>query len=64
MSPGKIHRYLASFLVTGLARQDPDTRQYALGPLAMRLGLAALKSYQISTSRRQVTCQSASNLDP
>jgi DNA-binding IclR family transcriptional regulator len=46
MSPGKIHRYLASFLVTGLARQDPDTRQYALGPLAMRLGLAALNSYQ------------------
>jgi DNA-binding IclR family transcriptional regulator len=46
MSPGKIHRYLASFLVTGLARQDPDTRRYALGPLAMRLGLAALNSYQ------------------
>jgi DNA-binding IclR family transcriptional regulator len=46
MSPGKVHRYLASFLVTGLARQDADTRQYALGPLAMRLGLAALNSYQ------------------
>jgi DNA-binding IclR family transcriptional regulator len=46
MSPGKIHRYLASFLVTGLACQDPDTRQYALGPFAMRLGLAALNSYQ------------------
>jgi DNA-binding IclR family transcriptional regulator len=37
---------LASFLVTGLARQDPDTRRYALGPLAMRLGLAALNSYR------------------
>src|SRR5215831_13777211 len=46
MSPGKVHRYLASFLTSGLARQDPDTRQYALGPLAMRLGLAALNSYQ------------------
>jgi len=46
MSPGKVHRYLASFLASGLARQDPDTRQYALGPLAMRLGLAALSSYQ------------------
>ena len=46
MSPGKVHRYLASFVVTGLARQDPATRQYALGPLAMRLGLAALNSYQ------------------
>jgi len=46
MSPGKVHRYLASFLVAGLARQDPDTRKYALGPLAMQLGLAALNSYQ------------------
>jgi DNA-binding IclR family transcriptional regulator len=46
MSPGKTHRYLASFLTSGLARQDPDTRRYALGPLAMRLGLAALNSYQ------------------
>ena len=46
MSPSKVHRYLASFLASGLARQDPDTRQYALGPLAMRLGLAALSSYQ------------------
>ena len=46
MSPGKVHRYLASFLASGLARQDPDTRRYALGPLAMRLGLAALNSYQ------------------
>jgi len=46
MSPGKAHRYLASFLASGLARQDPDTRRYALGPLAMRLGLAALRSYE------------------
>src|SRR5215467_11164984 len=46
MSPGKVHRYLASFVASGLARQDPDTRQYSLGPLAMRLGLAALNSYQ------------------
>jgi DNA-binding IclR family transcriptional regulator len=46
MSPGKVHRYLSSFLTSGLARQDPATRQYALGPLAMRLGLAALNSYQ------------------
>ena len=46
MSPGKAHRYLASFVASGLARQDPDTRRYALGPLAMRLGLAALNAYQ------------------
>jgi DNA-binding IclR family transcriptional regulator len=46
MSPGKVHRYLASFLASGLARQDPDTRKYVLGPLALRVGLAALNSYQ------------------
>jgi DNA-binding IclR family transcriptional regulator len=46
MSPGKTHRYLASFVASGLARQDPDTRRYALGPLSMRLGLAALNAYQ------------------
>jgi DNA-binding IclR family transcriptional regulator len=46
MSPGKVHRYLASFLASGLARQEPETRRYALGPLAMRLGFAALNSYQ------------------
>ncbi len=46
MSPGKVHRYLSSFLVSGLARQNRDTRRYQLGPLAIRLGLAALSSYQ------------------
>ncbi len=46
MSPGKVHRYLASFLTSGLARQDPQSRRYELGPLALRLGLAALNSYQ------------------
>ena len=46
MSPGKVHRYLVSFVASGLARQDPDTRKYELGPLALRLGLAALHSQQ------------------
>lgn len=46
MAPSKVHRYLSSFLTTGLARQDADTRRYALGPLSMRLGLATLSSYQ------------------
>src|SRR6476469_1480937 len=46
MSPGKVHRYLASFLASGLARQDPDTRKYELDPLALQIGLAALNSYQ------------------
>jgi DNA-binding IclR family transcriptional regulator len=46
MSPGKVHRYLASFLSSDLASQDLGTRRYSLGPLALRLGLAALNSHQ------------------
>src|SRR5262245_60867754 len=46
MSPGKVHRYLASLVASGLASQDTGTRRYSLGPLAMRLGLAALNTYQ------------------
>jgi DNA-binding IclR family transcriptional regulator len=46
MSPGKAHRYLASFVASGLAQQDAATRRYALGPLSMHLGLAALNSHQ------------------
>lgn len=46
MSPGKVHRYLASFVSSGLARQDGDSRRYALGPLAMQVGLAALNAHQ------------------
>ena len=46
MSPGKVHRYLASFVASGLASQDPGTRRYSLGPLALRLGLAALNTHQ------------------
>jgi DNA-binding IclR family transcriptional regulator len=46
MSPGKVHRYLVSFVASGLASQDADTRQYVLGPLALRLGLAALGAHR------------------
>jgi len=46
MSPSKVHRYLTSFVASGLARQESETRQYALGPLALRIGLATLNSYQ------------------
>lgn len=42
MSPSKAHRYLSSFTRTGLARQDPASGLYDLGPLALTIGLAAL----------------------
>lgn len=44
MSPSKAHRYLASFMKTGLVEQDPATRDYRLGPFAFDMGLAAIGS--------------------
>ncbi|MBC9247484.1 IclR family transcriptional regulator [Paracoccus sp. 11-3] len=38
----KLHRYLASLVRIGLARQNPADARYDLGPLAIRLGLAAM----------------------
>jgi DNA-binding IclR family transcriptional regulator len=42
MDPSSAHRYLASFVRCGLVRQEPDTR-YDFGPLALHLGLAAVR---------------------
>jgi DNA-binding IclR family transcriptional regulator len=44
MSPSKAHRYLASFMKTGLVEQDVATRNYRLGPFAFEMGLAAIGS--------------------
>ena len=42
MDPSGAHRYLASFLRSGLVAQGADSR-YDFGPLALRLGLAAMQ---------------------
>jgi DNA-binding IclR family transcriptional regulator len=42
LDPSSAHRYLASFVRSGLVRQESDTR-YDFGPLALRLGLAAVR---------------------
>jgi len=42
LDPSNAHRYLASFVHCGLVRQEPDGR-YDLGPLALRIGLAAMQ---------------------
>lgn len=41
--PGpQVHRYLQSLIASGMARQDPASGHYDLGPAALRLGLVAL----------------------
>jgi len=42
MAAPQVHRYLQSLIVAGMARQDQATGRYDLGPMALRLGLAAL----------------------
>ena len=42
LDPSSAHRYLASFVRCGLVRQEPDGR-YDFGPLALRVGLAAMQ---------------------
>jgi DNA-binding IclR family transcriptional regulator len=47
MQPPKAHRYLVSFCRSGLAERDAATGGYRLGPLAVRLGLAALRHLNV-----------------
>lgn len=42
LSPSQTHRYLASYVKTGLVRQDASTGYYDLGERALRWGLAAM----------------------
>lgn len=49
MTVGKAHPYLVSFMKVGFVTQDPATGLYALGPLALQVGLAKL--YQLDPVR-------------
>lgn len=42
LSSSQAHRYLASLVTAGMARQDAASGRYDLGPAALRLGLGAL----------------------
>lgn len=47
MPPAKAHRYLVSLIRAGLAEQDRESGRYRLGPLALELGLGALRSLDV-----------------
>jgi DNA-binding IclR family transcriptional regulator len=47
MPPAKAHRYLVSLIRAGLAEQDPESARYRLGPLALELGMAALRGVDV-----------------
>lgn len=41
LAPGTVHRLLRQLAAQGMVLQVPETRRYALGPVAFELGLAA-----------------------
>lgn len=45
MAPAKAHRYLVSFIRTGLVERELQSNRYVLGPTARRIGLAALRTH-------------------
>ncbi len=47
MPPAKAHRYLVSLIRAGLAEQETESGRYRLGPLALKLGLGALRGLDV-----------------
>jgi DNA-binding IclR family transcriptional regulator len=47
MSSAKAHRYLVSYVQAGLVVQSERSGSYDLGPLAVRLGLAAMERFDV-----------------
>lgn len=45
-SPAKVHRYLVSLMAAGFVTQDAASQQYALGPAAIDIGLAAMRQVE------------------
>jgi DNA-binding IclR family transcriptional regulator len=50
MAPGKVHRYLVSLTRTELVVQDSSDWHYGIGPAAISLGLAGLRSVDVVRS--------------
>ncbi|HWK45408.1 MAG TPA: IclR family transcriptional regulator [Stellaceae bacterium] len=45
MAPAQAHAYLVSFRKLGIVDQDPASGRYLLGPYALQLGLARMRSF-------------------
>jgi len=59
LSVANVHYYLVSFQKVGMVRQEVDTARYALGPGALRLGLAALEQFDVFTAARPIMAELA-----
>lgn len=54
MPSANVHYYLVSFQAVGIVRQEEDTGCYALGPYALKLGMAAIEQFDVFTVARPV----------
>jgi DNA-binding IclR family transcriptional regulator len=66
MSSAKAHRYLVSFVQSGLVVQSERSGGYDLGPLAVRVGLAAMERFDVVrvASERLGELRDAANATP
>ena len=58
MTPAQAHAYFRSFRSIGLVEQDAATGRYGLGPMALQLGMARLRSFD----PLRMASQAAANL--
>lgn len=63
MPAAKAHRYLVTFVESGMVRQDPDSGRYALGDFALTLGLVALQGLDIVRDTARVMQDLRDELD-
>lgn len=62
MSAANAHYYLVSFQAVGIVRQEEGTGCYALGPYALKLGLAAIEQFDVFTAAKPVMTQLADEI--
>ena len=63
MHPAKTHRYLVSLIRAGFAEQDPGNGRYRLGPLALHLGLGALRGLDVTRLGSEAVVQLRAETD-
>ncbi|WP_439401188.1 IclR family transcriptional regulator [Bradyrhizobium sp. DASA03068] len=62
MSAANVHYYLVSFQAVGIVRQEIDTGCYALGPYALKLGMAAIEQFDVFAVARPAMTELATTI--
>lgn len=62
LSAANVHYYLVSFQAVGIVRQETDTGCYALGPYALKLGMAAIEQFDVFTAARPAMTELATTI--